>query len=101
MPISRRLIARRRRSGRTFSSSLGSRDDLGELDVGGADDPRRAFADLICGKNAFGNQATDGRGTDRKRLSGFVQRRLAALNASPIRGDWVVEQRGFELRTSL
>jgi hypothetical protein len=74
----RRLIARRRTFWRPLSSSHGSRDDLGELDVGDADDPRRAFADLACGENAFDNQATHGRRTDREPLRRLVKRRLAS-----------------------
>jgi hypothetical protein len=62
-------------------SPLGSGSDLGALDIGGADDPRRPFADLICGKSAFDNQAANGRGTDGEGLGRLVQRRLAALGA--------------------
>src|SRR5271157_2029241 len=62
-------------------SPLGSGSDLDALDIGGADDPRRPFADLICGKSAFDNQAANGRGTDGEGLGRLVQRRLAALGA--------------------
>ena len=65
-------------------SPLGSGSDLGALDIGGADDPRRPFADLICGKSAFDNQAANGPGTDREVLGRLGQCRLAALGRRPL-----------------
>ena len=97
----RRLIARRRTFWCPLSSSLRSRDDLGELDVDDADDPRRAFADLACGENAFDNQATHGRRTDREPLRRLVKRCLAALGALALSvdGDVVILAKGGHPRS--
>ena len=93
----RRLNFRRRGTGRTLSALLGCADHCVEPNIGGLNDPRPAFAGLPGRKNVFGNQATNGRGTDRKGLGRLVKRRLATFSpfSLAIDGDGViVAQRG-------
>ena len=55
--------------------------DIGALEIGNANDPRRAFAVLARGERALHDQTADSCWTDGERFGRLVERRLAAFGA--------------------